>query len=306
MPADGGSTRPPGHPCGASWTAEEDDIIRAAWRPGMMLTTLAQTVFPRLTGRSIAAIMKQASRVLDAGIAPRKKIGTRRARAINPKRTSKAALDFGRALFPPAEMEGYVRPKTRGDCLPGGCNEARPCPWVSCTHHLYLSVTAKGSLTLDHGDVDVDTLTDTCALDIAERPRPRTNDGVDADHHATLDEIGRAVGVTRERARQIIDDALSRIADVADPAVVAAFLAAHDAASERTGSEAEALAPSLPAPVVRRYLPVVNATPTPRPEAPALDLSDDDRAAAHALAATRAASLSPRTWLRRAAARRAK
>ena len=303
MPADGGSTRPPGHPCGASWTTEEDDIIRAAWRPGMMLTTLAQTVFPRLTGRSIAAIMKQASRVLDAGIAPRKKIGTRRARAINPKRTSKSALDFGRALFPVAEMEGYVRPKTRGDCLPGGCNEARPCPWVSCKQHLYLSVTAKGSLTLDHGDVDVDTLTDTCALDIAERPRPRTNDGVDADHHATLDEIGRAVGVTRERARQIIDDALSRIADIASTDVVAAFLAAADSARARTGSEAEALAASLPAPVVRRYLPVVNATPTTRPEAPALDLSDEDRAAAHAVAATRAASLSPRTWLRRAAAR---
>ena len=303
MPADGGSTRPPGHPCGASWTAEEDDIIRAAWRPGMMLTTLAQTVFPRLTGRSIAAIMKQASRVLDAGIAPRKKIGTRRARAINPKRTSKAALDFGRALFPPAEMEGHVRPKTRRDCLPGGGNEVRPCPWVSCKQHLYLSVTAKGSLTLDHGDVDVDTLTDTCALDIAERPRPRTNDGVDADHHATLDEIGRAVGVTRERARQIIDDALSRIADIASTDVVAAFLAAADSARARTGSEAEALAASLPAPVVRRYLPVVNATPTTRPEAPALDLSDEDRAAAHAVAATRAASLSPRTWLRRAAAR---
>ncbi len=303
MPADGGSTRPPGHPCGASWTAEEDDIIRAAWRPGMMLTTLAQTVFPRLTGRSIAAIMKQASRVLDAGIAPRKKIGTRRARAINPKRTSKSALDFGRALFPVAEMEGYERPKTRRDCLPGGGNEVRPCPWVSCKQHLYLSVTAKGSLTLDHGDVDVDTLTDTCALDIAERPRPRTNDGVDADHHATLDEIGRAVGVTRERARQIIDDALSRIADIASTDVVAAFLAAADSARARTGSEAEALAASLPAPVVRRYLPVVNATPTTRPEAPALDLSDEDRAAAHAVAATRAASLSPRTWLRRAAAR---
>ena len=303
MPADGGSTRPPGHPCGASWTAEEDDIIRAAWRPGMMLTTLAQTVFPRLTGRSIAAIMKQASRVLDAGIAPRKKIGTRRARAINPKRTSKSALDFGRALFPVAEMEGYERPKTRRDCLPGGGNEVRPCPWVSCKQHLYLSVTAKGSLTLDHGDVDVDTLTDTCALDIAERPRPRTNDGVDADHHATLDEIGRAVGVTRERARQIIDDALSRIADIASTDVVAAFLAAADSARARTGSEAEALAASLPAPVVRRYLPVVNATPTTRPEAPALDLSDEDRAAAHAVAATRAASLSPRTWLRRVAAR---
>ncbi len=306
MPADGGSTRPPGHPCGASWTTEEDDIIRDAWRPGMMLTTLAQTVLPRLTGRSIAAIMKQASRVLDAGIAPRKKIGTRLARAINPKRTSKAALDFGRTLFPPAEMEGYVRPKTRGDCLPGGCNEARPCPWVSCAHHLYLSVTAKGSLTLDHGDVEVDALTDTCALDIAERSRPRTNDGVDADHHATLDEIGRAVGVTRARARQIIDDALAHVADIAEPDVVAAFLAAHGAVSERTGDEAEAVTPTLPAPIVRRYLPVVNATPTPRPEAPALDLSDEDRAEARALAATRAAALSPRTWLRRAAARRAK
>ncbi len=27
-------------------------------------------------------------------------------------------------------------PKTRGDCLPGGCNEARPCQHTRCRYHL--------------------------------------------------------------------------------------------------------------------------------------------------------------------------
>jgi hypothetical protein len=40
-------------------------------------------------------------------------------------------------------MLAIPRPRTRGDCL----QEARPCPWVSCRHHLLLEVAAsKGGL----------------------------------------------------------------------------------------------------------------------------------------------------------------
>ncbi len=35
-----------------------------------------------------------------------------------------------------------VRPKTRGECASG----PRPCPWVSCRHHLYLDVDKNGSV----------------------------------------------------------------------------------------------------------------------------------------------------------------
>jgi hypothetical protein len=33
-------------------------------------------------------------------------------------------------------MLGIERPKTRGECL----NEARPCPWIACRHHLLIEV----------------------------------------------------------------------------------------------------------------------------------------------------------------------
>jgi hypothetical protein len=58
------------------------------------------------------------------------------------------------------------RPVTRGDCKDG----PRPCPWVSCRHHLYLDVAANGtSITFNFPDKEVDELTETCALDVADR-----------------------------------------------------------------------------------------------------------------------------------------
>lgn len=42
-------------------------------------------------------------------------------------------------------MLGLPRPKTRADCL----QEARPCPWVGCRHHLLLEIaTVKRDPTL--------------------------------------------------------------------------------------------------------------------------------------------------------------
>ncbi len=76
-----------------------------------------------------------------------------------------------------AEIHERVRlstlsPKTRGDCLPGGHNEARPCRWRGCYWHME---NAKAS----------------CVLDVAD------NGGT------TLEEVGEILGVTRERVRQI-------------------------------------------------------------------------------------------------------
>lgn len=55
------------------------------------------------------------------------------------------------------------RPQTRSECLDG----PRPCPWVSCRHHLALEVTADGvRLMLPEDPADWTDLP-TCALDVA-------------------------------------------------------------------------------------------------------------------------------------------
>lgn len=94
-----------------------------------------------------------------------------------------------------------ARPMRRADCIDG----ERPCPWVSCRHHLALDVTPFGALALtatataSDDELDLDAMTDTCSLDVADR----------GDH--TLEEVGEILGVVRERVRQIIEAALERM-----------------------------------------------------------------------------------------------
>lgn len=80
------------------------------------------------------------------------------------------------------------RPKTRGDCKDG----PRPCPWLSCTQHLYLDVNpATGTIKFNFPDHDLDDLRATCALDVAD----------DGTH--TLEQVGEYTNLTRERVRQV-------------------------------------------------------------------------------------------------------
>jgi RNA polymerase sigma factor for flagellar operon FliA len=79
------------------------------------------------------------------------------------------------------------RPLTRGDCIDG----PRPCPWVSCRHHLYLDVSETGGIRLNHPDLEPDQVPHSCSLDIAD----------DGPH--TLEAVGDITQVTRERVRQI-------------------------------------------------------------------------------------------------------
>ena len=73
---------------------------------------------------------------------------------------------------------------------------------MSCRFHLFLDVDPKnGSLKVNFPDREPWELPETCALDVAERGG------------ATLEEIGRALNVTRERARQIEGAALAHLAD---------------------------------------------------------------------------------------------
>jgi DNA-directed RNA polymerase specialized sigma24 family protein len=89
------------------------------------------------------------------------------------------------------------RPRTRGDCA----DMPRPCPFVSCRHHLYLDVHPdSGALKLNFGTMEVDELRESCALDVADRG------GV------TLEETGAILNLTRERIRQIEVSALESAA----------------------------------------------------------------------------------------------
>lgn len=94
-----------------------------------------------------------------------------------------------RFLYPEADRIQAERPRTRGDCV----NGQRPCPWVSCRHHLYLDVSeADGSITLNHAKLQPWEMRESCALDVADRKGD-----------LSLEEIGELHAFTRERTRQI-------------------------------------------------------------------------------------------------------
>ena len=96
----------------------------------------------------------------------RRKRRTRaRARTISIRRLSKAELNRGRLLYPETD---YWRPTTRAECK----DMERPCPYVSCKYHLYIDVhPVRGSIKLNFPDLEVWEMTETCALDVADRAR---------------------------------------------------------------------------------------------------------------------------------------
>lgn len=97
----------------------------------------------------------------------------------------------------PAELVAE-RPVTRGDCVGG----ERPCPWVSCKHHLYLEVSAGGAIKINFPDLEPWQLQRTCALDIAD------------ENPITLEEVGEAMNLTRERIRQMEERAVRILREV--------------------------------------------------------------------------------------------
>lgn len=123
----------------------------------------------------------------------------------------------GYTLFVLSEIETR-RPVTRLDCLtaeqvaampdydPGngppvdGVNCERPCPWVSCRHHLYLDVNpSNGNVKLNFRHIDVWEMAETCSLDIADAGA------------LTLREVGNHFDLTRERIRQLETSGMKEI-----------------------------------------------------------------------------------------------
>ncbi|MCK5798805.1 MAG: DNA-binding protein [Deltaproteobacteria bacterium] len=108
-----------------------------------------------------------------------------RSRTVAMKRLSKEEIRQGAALMP---FMNYAKPATRQACAQG----VRPCPYVSCKHHLYLDVNPEtGSIKLNFPHLEVWEMEETCSLDVAARG------GI------TLEEVGEIMNLTRERIRQV-------------------------------------------------------------------------------------------------------
>lgn len=117
-----------------------------------------------------------------------------RARTISVKRMTKRELELGRMLYP--DVEDVQKPKSRAECI----GNERPCPFVSCKHHLYLDVSARtGAIKLNFPDLDVWEMIETCALDVADRGG------------TTLEEVGAIMNLTRERIRQVEVKGLAKL-----------------------------------------------------------------------------------------------
>jgi hypothetical protein len=111
--------------------------------------------------------------------------GRVRSKTIAPKRLTRDERRLSQLLVYPADVE---RPISREECA----KMARPCPFVSCAHHLYLDVNPEsGAIKLNFPHLEVWEMAETCSLDVADRG------GI------TLEEVGAILNLTRERIRQV-------------------------------------------------------------------------------------------------------
>ena len=111
--------------------------------------------------------------------------GRFRSKTIAPKRLTRDEKRLADVLDYPEDIE---RPATRLDCQ----SMSRPCPFVSCEHHLYLDVNPEsGAIKLNFPHLEVWEMAETCSLDVADRG------GI------TLEEVGAILNLTRERIRQV-------------------------------------------------------------------------------------------------------
>ena len=121
--------------------------------------------------------------------------GRVRSKTIAPKRLTRDEKRLSELLVYPDDVE---RPAERAHCS----NMQRPCPFVSCSHHLYLDVNPEtGAIKLNFPHLEVWEMAETCSLDVADRG------GI------TLEEVGAILNLTRERIRQVEVRGLAKIKD---------------------------------------------------------------------------------------------
>ncbi len=119
-----------------------------------------------------------------------------RAKTISINRLTAEEKEAAKLLdYDPTEFRRHER---------GECGEMpRPCPFVSCKHHLYLDVNEDtGAIKLNFPHLEVWEMHETCSLDVADRG------GI------TLEEVGVILNITRERIRQVETKGLIHIRKV--------------------------------------------------------------------------------------------
>jgi hypothetical protein len=121
--------------------------------------------------------------------------GRVRSKTIAPKRLTRDERRLSELLVYPDNVD---RPMSRQECT----QMHRPCPFVSCSHHLYLDVNPEtGAIKLNFPHLEVWEMAETCSLDVADRG------GI------TLEEVGAILNLTRERIRQVEVRGLAKIKD---------------------------------------------------------------------------------------------
>jgi len=111
--------------------------------------------------------------------------GRIRSKTIAGKRLTREEKRLAQLIVYPGDID---RPMSRAECQ----SMPRPCPFVSCAHHLYLDVNPEsGAIKLNFPHLEVWEMAETCSLDVADRG------GI------TLEEVGAILNLTRERIRQV-------------------------------------------------------------------------------------------------------
>jgi hypothetical protein len=111
--------------------------------------------------------------------------GRVRSKTIAGKRLTREERRLASLIVYPDDSD---RPQSRAHCQ----DMPRPCPYVSCAHHLYLDINpSSGAIKLNFPHLEVWEMKETCALDVADRG------GI------TLEEVGEILNLTRERIRQV-------------------------------------------------------------------------------------------------------
>ena len=151
-------------------------------------------------GDSMVELAGAGSAANDSGQRSERRVRSGRARSIRVARATRNERD--RAARRALELESeFERPARRSECAEG----PRPCPFVSCKHHLYLDVSPQtGTIKLNFPELEVWELSESCALDVADQ-------GAQPVERTSL-----LLNVTRERIRQIESLALGRLSTLRD------------------------------------------------------------------------------------------
>ena len=115
-----------------------------------------------------------------------------RAQTIAVTRIAKRDVQLARAVDPEANQRHL--PLLRSECRDG----ARPCPFISCAHHLFLDVSRAGGIKVNFPDL----VGEDGAIDFAAMPASCALDVGDEGRH-TIERVGDLMNITRERVRQL-------------------------------------------------------------------------------------------------------